>query len=62
MTGATPLAVVKAGESVDLLTMLLGTHGGCIGEVSAAAIRIGGSYLCVRRVIAPRIPRVSLGR
>ena len=61
VTGATPLAVVKAGESVDLLTMLLGTHGGCIGEVSAAAILIGGIYLCVRRVIAPRIPLVYIG-
>ena len=61
VTGATPLAVVKAGETVDLLTMLLGTHGGCIGEVSAAAILIGGIYLCVRRVIAPRIPLVYIG-
>lgn len=61
VTGATPLAVVKAGESVDLLTMLLGTHSGCIGEVSAAAILVGGIYLCVRRVIAPRIPLVYVG-
>lgn len=56
VAGATPLAVLKGGESVDLLTLFLGFHGGCIGEVSALAILIGGLYLIIRKVISFRIP------
>ena len=33
VSSATPLAVLKSGESVDLLSTFLGLHGGCIGEV-----------------------------
>lgn len=56
VSGATPLAVLKSGESVDLLTLFLGFHGGCIGEVSALAILIGGLYLIIKKVISIRIP------
>ncbi len=56
VSGATPLAMIKAGESPDLLTLFLGFHGGCIGEVSALAILIGGLYLIVKKVISVRIP------
>lgn len=56
VSGATPLAVLKGGEEVDLLTLFLGFHGGCIGEVSALAILIGGLYLIVKKVISVRIP------
>ncbi|MCM1114042.1 MAG: RnfABCDGE type electron transport complex subunit D [Clostridium sp.] len=56
VSSATPLAVLKGGESVDLLTLFLGFHGGCIGEVSALAILIGGLYLIAKRVISFRIP------
>lgn len=56
VSGATPLAMLKAGESVDLLTLFLGFHGGCIGEVSALAILVGGIYLIVKKVISVRIP------
>ncbi|MGN1202497.1 MAG: RnfABCDGE type electron transport complex subunit D, partial [Eubacterium sp.] len=55
-SGATPLAVLKSGESVDLLTLFLGYHGGCIGEVSALAILVGGLYLIIKKVISVRIP------
>ncbi len=55
-TGATPLSMIKAGESVDLLTLFIGKHGGCIGEVSAAAILVGFAYLLIRKVISARIP------
>lgn len=55
-SGATPLAVLKSGESVDLLTLFLGYHGGCIGEVSALAILAGGLYLIIKKVISVRIP------
>lgn len=54
--GATPLAVIKDGGEVDLLTLFLGYHGGCIGEVSALAILVGGLYLIGKKVISVRIP------
>ena len=38
VTGATPLALLKSGESVDTMKMLLGTTAGTIGETSAMAI------------------------
>jgi electron transport complex protein RnfD len=56
ISGATPLAQMRDGVSVDLLPLLIGNHGGCIGEVSAVAILLGGAYLVVRRVINVRIP------
>ncbi|MCM1285955.1 MAG: RnfABCDGE type electron transport complex subunit D [Acetobacter sp.] len=56
VSGATPLAVLKDGGSPDLLTLFLGLHGGCIGEVSALAILAGGLYLVVKKVISIRIP------
>lgn len=56
VSSATPLALLKAGESPDLLTLFLGYHGGCIGEVSALAILVGGLYLIVKKVISVRIP------
>lgn len=56
VSGATPLAALKAGETVDLFKMFLGNIGGTIGETSAIAILIGAAYLVVRRVISLRIP------
>lgn len=56
VAAATPLAVLKTGEEADLITLFLGFHGGCIGEVSALAILLGGLYLVIRRVISLRIP------
>jgi len=56
VSGATPMAAIKAGESVDLLSMFIGNTGGTIGETSAIAILIGGAYLLIKKVISPRIP------
>ena len=56
VSSATPMAAIKAGESVDLLSMLIGNIGGTIGETSAIAILIGGIYLLIKRVITPIIP------
>ena len=61
VSGATPLALLKAGEKTDLLTLFLGYHGGCIGEVSSLAILIGGVYLIVKKIISVRIPAVYIG-
>lgn len=58
VTGATPLAALHEGsmEGLDLLQMFLGKTGGCIGEVSALLLLLGGVYLLIRRVISIRIP------
>ena len=56
VTGATPMAAVKAGETVNLLQLFVGNHGGTIGETSALALLIGAGYLLYRRVISLRIP------
>lgn len=59
VTSATPLAIMKGsaeGTLPDLLDMFLGKTGGCIGEVSALALLIGGAYLVIRKVISVRIP------
>ena len=52
ISGATPLAAVKAGEHFDLLDMFLGFEAGTIGETSAAALLIGGLFLLACRVIS----------
>ncbi len=36
VTSATPLTALKANQSVDLLEMFIGNHGGTIGETSTA--------------------------
>lgn len=61
VSGATPLAQVKAGETVRIMDMFLGTTAGTIGEVSAAAILVGAAYLLMRRVISIRIPLTYIG-
>lgn len=61
VTTATPLAVMKNGGTVDLLSMFLGSTAGTIGETSAAALLMGFIYLVVRKIISPRIPLVYVG-
>ena len=58
VSAATPLhhMQIPALPEESLLDMFLGNIGGCIGEVSALALLIGGGYLVVRRVIKLRIP------
>lgn len=56
VSGATPLAAIKAGESVDLFKMFIGNIGGTIGETSALALLLGAGYLLYRKVISLRIP------
>lgn len=53
ITSATPLADLK---SFNVLELLLGTHGGTIGETCAIALLLGGAYLMIRRVITWHIP------
>jgi len=58
VTGATPLASLKAGTlpAETLGDMFVGNIGGCIGEVSSLLLILGGVYLLVRRVITWHIP------
>ena len=55
-TGATPLAVLKSGGSVDVAAMFIGKIPGTIGEVSVIALLIGAAYLVFKKVISLRIP------
>ena len=51
VTGPTPLAELKAGETVNTLSMLLGNIRGTIGETSVVAIMIGAMFLILMGVI-----------
>lgn len=58
ITGATPLASLKSGvfPSDTVFDMFLGNQSGCIGEVSALLLIIGGIYLLMTKVITWHIP------
>lgn len=55
-TGATPLAELKAGHSINLLDMFIGNTAGTLGETSTVALLLGAVYLLVRKVINLKIP------
>ena len=55
-TSATPLAVAGQVGSDSYLTLLLGTHGGVLGETCAITIIAGGLFLIATKVISPTIP------
>ena len=56
VSGATPLADLKAGQTVDTMNMMVGTTAGTIGETSMIAILIGACFLLYKGVIDLRIP------
>ena len=57
LSTATPLVAESKGETPpSYLTLLLGTHAGCIGETCAAALILGGLYLILRGVISWHTP------
>ena len=58
ITTSTPL--VSEGAP-DLLGLLLGTTGGCIGETCALALIIGGIFLIVTKIISPATPLCFIG-
>lgn len=55
-TGATPLAALKAGESVNVTDMIMGRVGGTIGETSVIAIVAGACFLLLLGVIDLKVP------
>ena len=60
VTGATPLAQLKAGNTVNTMDMLIGRIPGTIGETSVIAILIGAIILILLGVITLRIPAAYL--
>lgn len=63
VTGPTALGILSegGGELPSNLDLFLGNCGGCIGEVSALALLIGGIFLIWRKVISWIIPVTFLG-
>ncbi len=61
VSSATPLAAMRAGESVDIVQMFIGTISGTIGETSVVAILIGALYLFAKKIINWRIPLLYIG-
>jgi electron transport complex protein RnfD len=68
VTSATPLGLLKestrAGQTIQQISehfpgyfdMFIGKLGGCIGEISALAIIIGGLYMLYKKIITWHIP------
>ncbi len=54
VSSATPLS----GGDFTVPELLFGTTPGCIGETCAAALLLGGLFLCISRIISP-IPPLS---
>jgi electron transport complex protein RnfD len=62
ITGATPLALFSNAKDVPSnMDMFLGTINGSMGEISAAALLLGGIYLIVKKIIEPTIPAAFIG-
>ena len=70
ITSATPMAQLASAKGGDLslaeglpsiAEMLLGKHGGSMGEVCSIALICGGFYLLLRKVISPIIPFFFIG-
>ncbi len=73
ITGATPLGIlkegIKNGETISNLMnkmpshwdLFVGNLGGCIGEISALALIIGGIYMLYKKIITWHIPTAMIG-
>ena len=59
-TSATPLEQLGNGETLKLMDLFLGLHGGAIGETCILALIIGFVYLLVRKVITWHTPVVFI--
>lgn len=53
--------LVEEGELPGLINMLFGVRAGCIGEVCAIALLLGGIYLILRGVISFALPVTYIG-
>ena len=59
-TSATPLEQLGKGETLELMDLFLGLHGGAIGETCILALILGFVYLLVRKVITWHTPVVFI--
>lgn len=57
---ATPLVAMR-NQTIPLADLLVGTHGGVLGETCAIGLLVGGIALILFRVISPAIPVAYLG-
>ena len=56
-TSATPLEIMKNGDVLPSMTeMMLGLHGGAIGETCIVALLLGFVYLVVKKIIKWYVP------
>lgn len=61
LSSATPLAVMGNLDWSYFKDLVLGIHGGVIGETCCVALLAGGIYLIIRKVIKPIIPLCYIG-
>ena len=61
ISGATPLVLIGEGNTPSILDLLLGRHGGAIGETCAIALLLGGLYLIIRKTITWHVPVSYIG-
>ncbi len=60
LASATPLIVARS-ETLPMVDMLLGTHGGMLGETCAVTLILGGLFLIAIKAISPAIPVIYIG-
>lgn len=60
LTMATPMAMLKKGETVNTLYMILGNTGGCIGETSALLLCVGAIFLILMGIMDFRVAGMYL--
>ncbi len=58
---ATPMAELGELGAKDFLPLLVGYHGGVMGETCALTLLLGGAYLVFKGVIKPHIPLAFIG-
>lgn len=59
--GFTDMLAGKTAEVPSVYELLLGLHGGSLGETCAVTLIIGGLYLIFKKVISPVIPLTYIG-
>lgn len=61
VSSATPLAELAQGQTLAIRDLLIGLHGGAIGETCAIALLLGLTYLLVRRIVTWHVPVAFVG-
>lgn len=61
LASATPLVSLSTGQTVPMIDLLLGTHGGTLGETCALTLILGGLFLISTKIISPAIPVTYIG-